>query len=340
MATFLLSSPGMTDVSRARSAPQSTVFTTPNVRRPTPIDRVEIVAPPSAVAEALRPAARLPFALTRTPELDALTVAFAEAVRGGLDDAEMASLRAQAARIGDLVQRDLAESALDTIAAQAKTGPLTPTHHAMLSPARFDDYTERAVAILGHPALAKLREDPRRQRTHDELAMLLVRYTNDPVFLATIERHVTGSGGLTNIHQMLVGEARSLHRIDAYYGQCNETQARTRAIFEGLDARLGGTTLEGFEVTERSTVLLAFGLLGDGPGDHHFLYGVRVPGVGTLYFDPWVDQRADVDSVKSPSASKASRDRWDGFHDYTEHRSADVPDGRAQPKKSEKRLRS
>ncbi len=310
----------MTEVTRVRTAPTLPPAEPITRASAEPIDRAEVAGAPNAVAEALRPTGRPPIALARTPEFDALTAAFSAATAGGLDDAELTALRAEAAKIEDVVQRDLAESALDKIAAEAKAGPLTETHYAMLAPETFEDYAERAVAILAHPALAKLQKSRATQQTKDELAMLLVRYTNDPVFLATIETHVTGSGGITNAHQMAVGDAHALHRIDEYFGQCNETQARTREIFEGLDRRLGGMTLEGFEVTERSTVLLAFGVAGDGPGDHHFLYGVDAPGVGTLYFDPWVDQRADADSVKAPPAYKASRDEWDVFHDYTELR--------------------
>lgn len=311
----------MTEVTRARpSLPAQTPETAaPHTRRVDAprLDRAVPAAPPNAVAEAMRPPDALPMSLVPTPELKALTASFQRAVEGGIDAHEMAALRVEAARIDDVVQKDLAESALDKIEAQA---PLTDAHRAMLGDRLIDGYTDRAVAILAHPTLAKLREDPTKKKTHDELAMLLVRYTNDPVFLATIEEHVTASGGVTNAHQMAVGDDHPLYRVDEYFGQCNETSARTREIFEGLEARLGGMTLSGFDVTERSTVLLAYGLVGDGPGDHHFLYGVDVPGAGTLYLDPWVDQRADVDSVKTPAAYKASRDEWDAFHDYSENR--------------------
>ncbi len=313
----------MTDVRRTRalaalpSPPPASKAAPTKARDPRPIDRAEVAAP-NRIAEAMKvePA---PLSLSPTPELKALSKAFQSAVKDDLDAGELASLRKQADTIDDVVQRDLAHSALDKIEAQAKDG-LTDAHRAMLGDDLIDGYTDRAVAILGHPALAQLAKDPKWKRPHDELAMFLVRYTNDPVYLATIEEHVTASGGITNAHQMAVGEDHTLHRVDAYFGQCNETQARTREIFEGLDERLGGTTLKGFDVTERSTVLLAYGLMGDGPGDHHFLYGLEVPGAGPLYVDPWVDQRADAASIKTPEAYKRSRDKWDAFHVYTEAR--------------------
>ncbi|MEQ8277600.1 MAG: hypothetical protein RMA76_35450 [Deltaproteobacteria bacterium] len=310
----------MTDVRRTRApaAPPSLPPQSKEVpTKPPPLDRSEVAAP-NRIAEAMKvePAA---LSLAPTPELKALSKAFKSAVKDGLDPEELTSLRARADTIDDVVQRDLAHSALDKIEAQSKGG-LTDAHRAMLGDDLIDGYTERAVAILGHPALEQLAKDPKWKRPHDELAMFLVRYANDPVYLATIERHVTASGGITNAHQMAVGEDHALHRVDAYFGQCNETQARTREIFEGLDERLGGTTLKGFDVTERSTVLLAYGLMGDGPGDHHFLYGLEVPGAGPLYVDPWVDQRADAASIKTPEAYKKSRDKWDAFHVYTEGR--------------------
>ena len=73
-------------------------------------------------------------------------------------------------------------------------------------------------------------------------------------------------------------------------------------------------------MTERSLVLLGYGLFGDGPGDSHFFFGIEAEGVGTLYLDPWLDQRADTASIMDPGTYQEKRDDLDSSHWYQEHR--------------------
>ena len=68
-------------------------------------------------------------------------------------------------------------------------------------------------------------------------------------------------------------------------------------------------------------MLLAYGLMGDAPGDSHYLFGIDVEGVGTLYLDPWFDQRANANSIADPATYQAGRDSYDSSHWYEEHRS-------------------
>lgn len=267
--------------------------------------------------------------LDATPQLEALTSKFSRLLRpvdGGyeLTGADLADLRHDAAAIPDRVQRDLALSALAKIEVQGGPGPqvfLNDARARLLSPALTQGYRRRSTAILRHPAIERLRTDPGRTRQLDELSELLIRYANDPVFLATIHQHLARSGGLTNAKQMWAGEdQRKLHDVDDYFGQCNETQKRTAEIFAQFSAFRPEHSIEGFEVTERSRVLLAYGLMGDAPGDAHYLFGISVEGVGTLYLDPWLDQRADQQSITDPASYQARRDSYDSSHWYEEHR--------------------
>lgn len=182
------------------------------------------------------------------------------------------------------------------------------------------NWPARAEAALNHEYVLSLPAEIRPQA-----AELLVRYFNDPVFEATIHQRAVPHGGVANARQMALASAeRPLHAIDKYFGQCNETQQRTQQIFAEFSASWearfgeGSVKLVGAPVTERSRVLLAYGLLGDAPGDDHMFFAIRARGIGaeTMFVDPWISQRADSSSIYRAADYADARQSWDASRWY------------------------
>ncbi len=182
------------------------------------------------------------------------------------------------------------------------------------------NWESRAQAALTHPYVRSLTPDVAPQA-----AELLVRYFNDPVFESTIHQRAVQHGGTTNLRQMVLAPAsRELHQLDEYFGQCNETQGRTQKIFENFSTswkqRFGENSVKlmGAPAVERSQVLLAYGLAGDARGDDHMFFAVRAKGVAaeTMYFDPWVSQRADGASIYREGDYQKMRESWDSSRWY------------------------